>query len=131
MSGEMIMIVDDNKEFSEELSQTLHLCGYDCQVVSDSLNTLKLARQIKPNVILLDLRMSGSNGFLVAQNLKKADETAGIPIIAMSGHFPIEDRLNLLDMHNMDGRIKKPFDILDLITEIESVLNNKIVRVLS
>ncbi len=125
MVGEKIMIVDDNKEFSEELRETLHLCGYDAKTVSESTNVLKLARKIKPGVILLDLRMAGSNGFHLAQNLKDNNETARIPIIAMSGYFPIEKRSILLDMHNMDGRIKKPFGITDLITEIESVLNKK------
>jgi len=125
MPEEKVIIIDDNQEFSEELGETLYLCGYDVRVVSDSLTVQKLARKIKPDVILLDLRMSGSNGFLVAQNLKTAQATAGIPIIAMSGHFPIEDRDNLLDMHNMDGRLKKPFGISDLITEIESVLIKK------
>jgi CheY-like chemotaxis protein len=123
MTNGKIMVIDDNKEFSEELRETLDLCGYDVMAISDSANALKLARKIKPSAILLDLRMSGSNGFQVAQNLKDANDTARIPIIAMSGYFPIENRSILLDMHNMDGRIKKPFDISDLITEIESVLN--------
>jgi CheY-like chemotaxis protein len=121
MSGEKILIIDD-KEFCEELGQTLLSCEYDVKVVSNSANVLELACAMKPNLILLDLRMSGSNGFLVAQNLKDTKETSNIPIIAMSGHFLIDDRRNLLDMHNMDGRIKKPFGVSDLISEIELVL---------
>ncbi len=123
MGSEKIMIVDDNKVFSQELQETLYLCGYDTKVVSDSANALKLARKVRPDAILLDLRLSGINGFQVAQELKDAKETAAIPIIAMSGYFPIENRSLLLDMRNMDGRIKKPFGISELITEIESVLH--------
>ncbi len=123
MAGEKILVVDDDKEFSEELGQTLFLCEYEVQVVSNSVNVVECARRVKPDLILLDLRMSGSNGFLVAQNLKESPETAQIPIIAMSGHFPIDDRRNLLDMHNMDGRIKKPFGVSELITEIETILS--------
>jgi CheY-like chemotaxis protein len=123
MLGEKIMVIDDNKGFSEELRETLYSCGYDVKTVSDSVNALQLVRKIKPNLILLDLRMNGISGFQVAQNLKDTNETARIPIIAMSGYFPIEDKSILLDMHNMDGRIKKPFEISDLITQIESVLN--------
>jgi two-component system, OmpR family, response regulator len=123
MGSEKIMIVDDNKVFSQELQETLYLCGYDTKVVSDSANALKLARRVRPDAILLDLRLSGINGFQVAQELKDAKETAAIPIIAMSGYFPIENRSLLLDMRNMDGRIKKPFGISELITEIESVLH--------
>lgn len=123
MAGEKIMIVDDNKVFLEELQETLSMCGYDAKAVSDSMKALKIARKIKPNAILLDLRMNGANGFQVAHDLKHTKETAGIPIIAMSGYFPIENQSLLLDMSNMDRRIKKPFGISDLIVEIESVLN--------
>lgn len=125
MAGERIMVVDDNKDFSDELQETLRSCGYGVKTVSESRHVLKLACRIKPNAILLDLRMHGSNGFQVAQSLRDNKETAGIPIIAMSGYFPIEDRSNLLDMHDMDGCIKKPFDMSDLITALESVLNKE------
>lgn len=127
--GEMryakIMVVDDDKGFSEELREILYLCGYGVRTVSESTHALKLARRLHPSAILLDLRMGGSSGFQVAQNLKDDKETAHIPIIAMSGYFPIEDRSILLDMHNMDRCIKKPFGITDLITEIESVLDTR------
>ena len=52
-------------------------------------------------------------------------DTSGIAIIAMSGYFPIENQSILLDMSHMDGRIKKPFGISDLITELEGALNKK------
>jgi len=125
MAGEKVMIVDDNKVFSEELCETLYLCGYDCNGVTDSSSVLTLARRLKPDAILLDLKMPGSNGFQVAQGLKSTQETSGIPIIAMSGYFPIEDTAALLDLHNMDSRVKKPFGISELITELETVLEKK------
>ncbi|MDD2752389.1 MAG: response regulator [Candidatus Omnitrophica bacterium] len=122
MTAEKIMIIDDNDVLLKELQETLRLCGYDAKAVSDSRQASKVARKLKPNAILLDLRMNHANGFQVAQELKESKETAGIPIIAMSGYFPIENQSALLDMHNMDARIKKPFGISDLITEIETVL---------
>lgn len=123
MNPEKIIIIDDNKEFLEELKESLHLCGYDCLGISNSARASRLARKIRPDVILLDLKMAGHNGFQVAQDLRHDKETSDIPIIAMSGYFPIEDPSVLLDLSLMDRRIKKPFEISDLITEIESVLN--------
>lgn len=125
MADEKIMIVDDNKAFLEELQETLYLCGYDVRIVSDSTKALKIARKIRPNAILLDLRMNGASGFHVAEELKHNKETSGIPIIAMSGYFPIENKSVLLDFSNMDGRIEKPFGISELITQIETVLNRR------
>lgn len=125
MAGEKIMIIDDNQAFSEELHEILYYCGYDTNVVSESLRALEIARKIKPKAILLDIRMSGVNGFQLAKELKRAKETCNIPIIAMSGYFPIEDRSALLDLSSADERIKKPFGISDLIAKIESVLHKE------
>lgn len=125
MISEKVMIIDDNEEFAQELCETLYLCGYDPMVVSNSLNAFKAVRKSKPDVILLDLRMNGMNGFQVAEQLKHSKETFYIPIIAMSGHFPIEKKSVLLDMTYINSRIKKPFTILDLIDQIEGILNKK------
>ena len=123
MTADKILIVDDNKVFVEELKESLFMFGYDASGISDSAGASSLARRIRPDVILLDLKMAGSNGFQVAEDLKLHKETSNIPIIVMSGYFPIENRSALLDMSLMDRRIKKPFSISDLLTEIESVLN--------
>lgn len=125
MANDKIMIIDDNKVFLDELQEILCLCGYDTKPVSISTEGVKSARKAKPDVILLDLRMNGMNGFQVAEQLKQARETRDIPIIAMSGIFSVEDRSNLLDMHLMDDQIKKPFDISDLIIRIEGLLDRK------
>jgi CheY-like chemotaxis protein len=124
MVGEKVMVVDDNKFFLSELEEILSSCGYDVKVVTKSANAFKTARRFKPQVILLDLKMDGVNGFQVAEELKNSQDTAGIPIIAMSGYFPLEQPSSLLDMSNMVSRIKKPFAILDLVSEIETVLNS-------
>lgn len=123
MASEKIMIVDDNKEFAEELRETLYLCGYDVKVIYNSLGVYRLACKFKPDLILLDLRMARMNGFQVAEQLKHSKETFNIPIIAMSGYFPIEKESALLDTANMDSRIKKPFAVLDLVERIEGILN--------
>ncbi len=123
MVSEKIMIIDDNKEFADELSEILYMCGYEPKVVTNSLDAFKAARRLKPSLVLLDLRMNGMNGFQVAEQVKHSKETFDIPIIAMSGYFPIEKESVLLDMSNMNSRIKKPFAILDLIDRIEEFLN--------
>ncbi|MDD5409235.1 MAG: response regulator [Candidatus Omnitrophica bacterium] len=87
------MIVDDNKVLLKELQETL------------------------------DLNMPGLSGFDVADRLKQNKETSGIPIIAISGYFPIDKRGILLEKRSMDRVIKKPFEIAELIMEIETVLN--------
>jgi CheY-like chemotaxis protein len=116
-----IMIVDDNEDFLKELSETLFLCGYDTEAVFDSSLAYSRACISKPDVILLDLRMNKKNGFHVAEELKQSKVTKHIPIIAMSGYFPVEKDALLLDFSNMHGRIQKPFAIADLVSQIEGI----------
>ena len=121
MASQKIMIIDDNGEFTKELEETLDMCGYETYTFFDGMSAISLARKIKPDVILLDMRMTKTNGFQVAEQLKQSAATAGIPIIAMSGYFDVENDSSLLDMSKMDGRIAKPFTIFDLTDMIESV----------
>lgn len=125
MLSEKIMIVDDNKELLEELKEILDISGYESVVVSDPKVAFGLARKLRPNLILLDLKMANMNGFEVARKLKTSAQTKSIPIIAMSGYFPIENQANLLDMSDMKAYLKKPFAILDLISQIEAALSGK------
>lgn len=122
MTSEKIMIVDDNKVFLEELQEILTLTGYEIRTVNDSRLAISSALKYKPDMILLDLKMQGMNGFQVAEKLRECPRTASIPIVAMSGYFPLEQRSPLIDMGNMEAYLKKPFGVLDLIDHIEAVL---------
>lgn len=123
MADNKVMIIDDNKEFLNELKETLNLCGYKTIAVSDSLSAPIAARKMKPDCIILDLKMDKMNGFQVAEELKRSGDTRAIPIIAMSGYFPVENASALLDLSKMSSQIKKPFSVSDLITALEKVLN--------
>jgi DNA-binding response OmpR family regulator len=123
MTKEKIMIVDDNKELLEELKEILALSGYEPLTISNGEFAINAARKFRPDAIILDLRMNGINGFQIAAQLKRTAETTSIPIIAMSGYYPIENDSNILDTSQMDVRLKKPFSVMELITQIERILS--------
>lgn len=120
-----IMVVDDDRDFLEELSEVLQCAGYDVVVVSDSLSVVRVAIQAQPDLILLDLRMPSMCGFEVAVNLKNVAETAKIPIIAITGFAPIEDDSFIKTFCSIKKCLKKPLNPLDVIKEIEWTLNGK------
>ena len=126
MTGKKIMIVDDDKEFLEELEETLILSGYATVAVNDSTTALNTACRAKPDLILLDLKMDRMSGFQVAQSLKKFPETTTIPIMAMTGYFTREEYSSLTEMYGMKACIMKPFNPLDVIAKIESLLANEL-----
>lgn len=116
-----VMIIDDDKEFLEELNETLALSGYDMVAVNDALLALDVAKKTKPDVIVLDLKMPGKSGFQVADELKGFSELTNVPIIAMSAFFKDEFSM-LMDVCGIKRCIKKPFHPLDIIAQIEKAL---------
>jgi CheY-like chemotaxis protein len=116
-----IMVVDDNKEFLEELKEILVLSGYEVVDVNESVKVVNVAAQTKPDVILLDLKMPEKSGLRVAYELKHFSELSHIPIIAMTG-FLNEVHFLFLDVCGIKKCLKKPFNPLDAIYQIEQAL---------
>ena len=121
MFNRKVMIVDDNKKFLEELEKTLVFSGYDTIAAHDPYSVLAVASIEKPHAILLDLKMPGKSGFQLAHELKSAPELQEIPIIAMAESFK-DGYKPLMDMCGIKKCLNKPFNPLDVITELEAVL---------
>jgi len=124
MFNHKVMIVDTNKKFLGDLEETLTFSGYDTIVTQDPYSALAIASREKPQAILLDLKMPGKSGFQLAHELKSSFELQHIPIIAMTEFFK-DGYKNLMDMCGIKKCLKKPFNPLDVITEIEAVLEQK------
>lgn len=124
MDKKKILIVDDDKEFLEELREMLAVAGYEVTGVSDSIAAVKIARVVEPDLILLDLRMKAMSGFEVADTMKGFPETSGIPVIAMTGFYTLKEHAWLMNFCGIKRCITKPFNPLDIIAEIENVLKD-------
>jgi len=118
-----VLIVDDDKEFLEELRETLDLSGYDAIEVNNASLAFEVATNTKPDAILLDLKMPEKSGFQVADEIKHYRDIAHIPIIAMTGFFK-DDYIPLMDLCGIKKLLKKPFNPLDVIAQLEEVLKN-------
>jgi len=125
MKKTKIMVVDDNEDFLEELSEMLRLSGYKVVDFSDPAEAVSLAKRVRPDIILLDLKMDGKSGFQAAYELKLNPDTANIPIIAMTAHFNDKNHTKLLDIYGIKTRLLKPFNPLDLISKIEGMIYEK------
>lgn len=121
MSNKKVLILDDDNDFLDELSEMLTSNGYEPVIASDTDGFLSLAAKIKPAVVLLDLKMPKKTGFLVAYELNQSSETANIPVIAISGVVK-DDFVVPKEFCNIRSCLKKPFKPLDVIKEIEKVL---------
>lgn len=121
MENEKIMVIDDDKEFLEELQETLRLSGYDLVAIDDPVQALELAKNLKPSAILVDLKMPKKSGFEFAYELKNYSKLEDIPVIAMSAYFKDEEN-NFLALCGISKLIRKPFNPLDIISSLEEAL---------
>ena len=117
-----ILVVDDNEEFLDELREMLELSGYAPLATTDSITVLDQVRMAQPDLVLLDLKMQRKSGFQVADELKKCPETVHIPIIAMTGYYTDEEYAQLINSCGIRKCLKKPFNPLDVIAEIEELV---------
>lgn len=88
MADETILIIDDNADTRLLLSLRLKARGYRTAFAVDALEAITRARETQPDVILLDLGLPGSNGFLVLERLKAISTLAAIPVIIVSAEEP-------------------------------------------
>ena len=120
-----IMIVDDNRELLEELEEILSAKGYTVDTVGDSEQALALAHQIKPDLVLVDLKMIPKSGFQVADELRHSLYLRDVPIIAMTGFFTEKEHVLMMKLCGIKAFILKPFKPSNLIAKIEFALGNR------
>lgn len=118
-----ILIVDDDADTVEMLSAAVRQIGFTPLVAADGYEALAMTRRHRPDLILLDLRLPGMDGYEALTHLKRNALTQIIPIIAISAHAvnAEQERKRLVALGAVSF-LPKPFSIGELIDEIESAL---------
>lgn len=81
----LIMVADDDTEFSDLMKMFLEANEYRTVIVNDSLAVMERLRADKPDLLLLDIMMPRKDGFMIMQEMQDEAATAGIPVIIQSG----------------------------------------------
>ena len=122
MSGERILIVEDEKAIGDLLIYQLSKEGYQQVVhVLSGEKALEEVQKNKPQLIFLDIMMPGMNGLDVCRHLKANPETSEIPIIMLTAKSDESDIIVGLEI-GADDYITKPFSNKLLIARMHSVL---------
>jgi CheY-like chemotaxis protein/cytidylate kinase len=117
-----VLLVDDEREFVQTLSERLIMRDMGAAVAYDGESALKLIKEEEPEVIIVDLKMPGIDGFDV---LRQAKETQpGIEVIIVTGHGSEEDRRLCMELGAF-AYLQKPLDINELSETIKAA-NEKI-----
>ncbi|MFA5145587.1 MAG: response regulator [Candidatus Omnitrophota bacterium] len=122
---EKILYADDEGDILGSIKRILTKEGYKAILASDGTEALKLAKDEKPDLIILDFSMPGLNGIEVCEALQKDKETKSIPVIMVTA-YPDEKETSL--SAGAVDFISKPIEKTDLLLRIKSVFKVKDIK---
>jgi signal transduction histidine kinase/DNA-binding response OmpR family regulator len=107
--GARVLIVEDNMDAAETLTDILHLWGHDVRVALSGPAALEEAPRYHPEVVLLDIGLPGMNGLEVARRLRAQPELQAALLVALTGYGQDEDRRRSEEA-GFDLHLTKPVD---------------------
>jgi signal transduction histidine kinase len=123
-----ILIVDDTIESLQLLKQILSDAGYTVRLAQDGAMGLHSALKRQPDLMLLDIKMPGIDGYEVCRRIKSNPETSGIPIIFLSA---LQDKSSLLKGFELGATdyINKPYLAEEVLARVHTHIELQLLRV--
>ena len=115
MGKKKVMIADDDPAILDVVSMILQDAGYDVETTAGT-DTEKQVLEYMPDVLLLDIWMSGMDGRTVCTNLKKQKNTMHIPVVMISAHRFIK---RIARLSGADDFITKPFEMDAVLAKVK------------
>ena len=119
-TGYRVLVVEDEQDVAELIRYNLAKEGYDVVLVGNGAEALRRAREVKPEVILLDIMVPQFNGWEVCRRLKQDPETRAISVIMVTGRVEEGDKVLGFEM-GADDYVTKPFSPRELVARIRAV----------
>lgn len=116
-----ILIVDDEQDIVETLKFMLEAQGYECFCAYDGETGLSMAKDIIPDLMILDVMMPKMNGYKISRLLKYDAKYKDIPILMVTARSQDEDKL-IGQETGVNEYITKPFELDDVINKVKEYL---------
>ena len=116
-----ILVVEDEQDVAELVRYHLSKEGYDVRVSSNGADALRQVREVRPELILLDIMVPQLNGWEVCRRLKQDPQTRGISVIMVTGRVEEGDKVLGFEM-GADDYVTKPFSPRELVARVRAVL---------
>jgi two-component system response regulator VicR len=113
-----ILLVDDDRELVELLSFAVQRAGMRPIAAHDGASACKLLDELRPDLVVLDVRLGSSNGLDVLKTIRRSHT---VPVIMLSALDTEDDKVNALDL-GADDYVTKPFAFRELVARIRACL---------
>jgi two-component system, cell cycle response regulator DivK len=117
MAGEQILVVEDNPKNMTLLRDVLRATGYRALEASTGGQALMLATELRPALVLMDIRLPDMDGMEALSRLRMDERTASIPVLAVTAQAMKGDRERFKEA-GFDGYLSKPLDIDELLRAV-------------
>ena len=113
-----ILVVDDEPRYLRVIQVTLEAYGYEVLTAQDGTSAVTLTTVEEPDLILLDIRMPGLDGYTVCQRIREFTNT---PIIMLTALAQPDEKIKGLDL-GADDYVTKPFNAKEMLARVRAVL---------
>ncbi len=121
---QVVLVAEDDETLAYFLRRHLESEGYNTTIVEKGSETLRLAPEINPDIIILDVGLPDTDGLTVCKRLKKDTQTADIPVLFLTARGDIEERVAGLSAGAQDYLVK-PFAIPELQARVKAILRSR------
>jgi two-component system, cell cycle response regulator DivK len=119
----LILIIEDNDKNLKLVRDVLQVKGYDTIDAGTGEDGVRLARERKPDLILMDIQLPGINGIEALGMLRADPSTAGIPVAAVTASVMPQDR-NKITEAGFDAYVGKPINLREFLDAVKRLLGN-------
>lgn len=116
-----ILVIEDEKDIAELVAFNLKRNGYEVALAHDGLKGLAAARELMPDLIVLDLMMPEMNGITLFKELRREANTRKIPVIMLTARGQTEDKIQGLEL-GADDYMTKPFSPKEMVLRVKNLL---------
>jgi CheY-like chemotaxis protein len=116
----IILLAEDNDDARRVYGLILQHYGYTVVEAIDGAEAIRLAREVRPNLVLMDIGLPRLDGWEASRILKSDDATAAIPLLAFSAR--VDSELDLAERCAFDGYILKPISPNELVRRVRAYL---------
>src|SRR3989449_10379072 len=116
-----VLLVEEEHDVAELIRYNLAKEGYDVVLRPNGTDALRLAREVRPDVVLLDIMVSELNGWEVCRRLKQDPDLSGIAVMMVTGRVEEGDKVLGFEL-GADDYVTKPFSPLELVARVRAVV---------
>jgi len=124
MANELILIVEDNEKNRKLVRDVLTFKGYRLAEAETGEDGVRLARELHPDLILMDIQLPGINGITALAQIREDPALRHIPVIAVTASAMTHDRQKIM-ASGFDGYQSKPINVKDFLAAVRAMLYQK------